>query len=333
MPDVQALAALLIECLDDEVLDLLREDPFEAIPLAEPSVTISRRFQVDGLCSVDGLYDEATRHITVLEALSPRRTKFTALHEFGHDQARHSGPVARALAIPLEASRRLEERIADAFAAAILVPDRVVDEVLNGRQPTAVDVTAVFRHDGVGGSREAVCVKVAHRMRGNGYVLVAQDGAILFSVTVGTAYTVARGSQQEEGHLLERAATHGTATQPDVRLRHQSGAVTGRYAGQAVFDDGYVFAVLTDSTMPPWGGWLAPRDERPDAPEMYCEDCDEVVEAWKRCDTDGRHRTCGICSWCACRAARRKVPERRCAGCDLMKRVDLFDGDLCRDCV
>lgn len=124
MPDARTLARVLCETLDPDELEILREDPFEAIPLIECDVTIKLvAYEPGEGCSVEGVYYEPTRSITVQAARSPRRTRFTAIHEFGHDRCRHVMEVARHLAAFSEAaSRREEERIADAFAGAVLIP-------------------------------------------------------------------------------------------------------------------------------------------------------------------------------------------------------------------
>ena len=338
MTSTGELATILCEGLDDHDRELLREDPFEAIPLVEPAVTIRivESGEASG-CSVEGLYHEETRLITVQRALSRRRTNFTALDEFGHHRARHHPHVARVLAnMPTDAGRRLEERVADSFAARVLVPDSAVEDVLEGRAPSAHDVAALFRHMDVGGSREACCVRIAHQMTGAGYVLLCEAGAIRFCATVGSAYTVRRGTQQGGDHLVSRAQTSGSARSDHVRLRHPSGGETPEFSGQAVREGAYVFAVLTDATSPPWGGWMPPRGSSarmPNAPEIYCADCREISEAWQRCDTDAGHRVCSTCGWCECRTPKTKIAEKQCDTCFTTKRIDLFpdDGPTCID--
>lgn len=337
MPDTRTLARVLCETLDRDELELLREDPFEAIPLIEPEVTIELvAYEPGEGCSVEGLYHEPTRSITVQAARSPRRTRFTAIHEFGHDRSRHVIDVARHLtSFSGATSRREEERIADAFAGAVLIPDDVLAALLDGRQPTAHHLVELFHHTRAGGSREACCVRVAQRMRGEGYVVLAEGGAVRFCATVGGAFPIRRNTAQERVGLLARAATHGSATDVNARLQFPDGRLTREYAGQAVTDDLYTFAILTDSSSPPWGGWVPPRRAQGEAPEIFCQDCDEFTEAWQRCDTNGSHRVCSSCGWCECRAPKVKVPERVCQDCFIPKRFDLFPdgGDTCKDCI
>lgn len=335
-----SLAEVLCAGFDRDELDLLREDALEAIPIVVPDVTL-RIVDYDPSgddCGIEGQYDESTRTIRVQCASSRRRTWFTALHELGHDQARRHPEVARAIAqLSADAGRRFEEEVANSFAAAVLIPNEVLEEVMGDKAPTAVAVVELFRDDRVHGSREACCVRAAQRMSGAGYVVLAEGGVVRFCAVAGGAYRVARGAVQDPAHLLRRAAEHGRATDYHVTLRHASGHPTPAFAGQAVADGLYVFAVLTDATQLPWGDWLPPRDSRPadGAPEIWCEQCDEITEAWHRCDSDSRHRVCGVCGWCDCRAPKAKLKERTCNSCTLAKHVDLFDEhpEICRDCI
>jgi hypothetical protein len=337
MADSRTLARVLCDKLNADELDLLLEDPIEAIPLIDPAVSISLvSYEPGEGCSVEGLYHEATRSLTVQRAASRRRTRFTALHEFGHDRARHDKDVARYLASLGEvSSRKAEERVADAFAAAVLIPDSAVEEILSDKAPTAYDVVRLFQSDDVGGSREACCVRVSQKMGGEGYVVLAEGDVMRFCATVGGAYPIRRGASQAKVGLLHHAARRGAAKDPNTKLQFSDGRFTGVYAGQAVTDDIYTFAVLTDSTTPPWGGWIAPRLVEGEAPEIFCQECDDITEAWRRCTTNPSHRVCSNCGWCECHTPRVKVPEKICGTCQLSKRVDLFpeNGATCRDCL
>jgi hypothetical protein len=238
-------------------------------------------------------------------------------------------------ALQADASRRAEERVADAFAAAVLIPDGAVDEVLNGSAPTAQHLVDLFHRSDVAGSREACCVRIAQRMTGNGYVILAEGNRLRFCAVVGSAYAIRRGTEQPGVGLLRIATEQGTSTDPNTKLQFPDGRFTGEYAGHSVADGLYTFAVLTDSSTPPWGGWIAPRRSEGEAPEIFCLECDEVTEAWQRCDTNSAHRVCSVCGWCECHTPRVRVAERRCDVCTVLKRVDLFPdgGSTCRDCL
>lgn len=342
MADARALAEILAAGFSADQRAALAEDPFEAIPtLADLRIELREGGgAASSTCSVEGLYLEDGR-ITVMRARSRRRTKFTALHEFGHHLARNTTDTVRALASAYRVSdrhsRNLEERIADAFAAEILVPAADAAALLDGRDPTAGDVRDLFLLSE--GSREACCVRMAQLMRANGYVILAEGNVVLFCALAGDAFPLRRGLVQDEEHLLGRASRGGEARMDQVRMRHASGVQTRQYGGHAITsDDGYTYAVLTDSTHPPWGDWRTPGDERPAGIDMECDGCGEEVEAWKRCTTCGGP-VCprSECGWCSCEAPRRRrVTRKRCEGdCQLMKRFDLFPpgSDICVDCI
>ena len=336
MAEAERLAQLLCEALTESELVRLRDDPIGAIPEVVPGVQIQLAASVDGFdCSVPGRYVRANRHISVESSTSARRTKFTALHELGHDQAQRHGGVALRLAQLRDAGLRLEEKIADAFAAMILIPALAVDEVLGQRAPTAHDVVKLFEHDEVSGSREACCVRIAQRMSGNGYVLLCQENLILFCAPVGSEIRIRRRTPQDDGHLITRAATGRAHTDNYVRLRHATGTFTPEFSGQAVAAGGYVFAVLTDASTLPWGGFRLPRTgdaARPQLPEIWCEDCDDACDAGRRCDRDRSHWVCGRCGWCECRRPL-PVAEKTCTECWQIKAAHLFPdgGDVCEE--
>jgi hypothetical protein len=336
------LAEALAAGFSAEQRAALVDDPFTAIPeLAGLTVDVRDSSRAaSSTCSVEGLYLEDGR-ITVMRAMSPRRTKFTALHEFGHHLARNTAETVRELAsayrVSDRQSRTLEERIADAFAAELLVPSADAAELLEGRSPTAGDVRDLFVV--CEGSREACCVRMAQYMRANGYIMLAEGQSVRFCAVVGDAFPVRRGVVQDDDHLLARASRTGEAQMEQVRMRHASGVQTREYGGHAVVaDDGYTYAVLTDSTKPPWGGWRLPGDQRPAGIEMECDGCGHEVEAWKRCSTC-RGPVCPRqeCGWCSCESPRRtRVAMKRCeGGCQLTKRFDLFPpgSDICVDCI
>lgn len=67
-----------------------------------------------------------------------------------------------------DGGKEAEERVCDAFAGAILIPDTTVDEILAGRQPEAGDLPELFAQSN--GSREACSVRLSERIRSLGYV-------------------------------------------------------------------------------------------------------------------------------------------------------------------
>jgi Zn-dependent peptidase ImmA (M78 family) len=122
-----------VHAVHREQREWLATNPAEAIPaLTDLTVEICEPEEFGtSNCSAEGLYFSRRRHITAMRT-GPRRTKFTLLHELGHDHARRTDQTAEALAGMGALSARFEERIADAFAAEILVPSADVEALLDG---------------------------------------------------------------------------------------------------------------------------------------------------------------------------------------------------------
>jgi hypothetical protein len=334
--DPRTLGESLCEPYDDEQRVWLAADPVAAISsLTDLTIKVCEPEDFgQSNCSVEGLYFERQRRITVMRT-GARRTKFTLLHELGHDRARHTDSTAEVLAtIPAGSTRKFEERIADSFAAELLVPNAVADALLEGRPPTAGDVADLC--DLVEGSMEACCVRMVQRLGAGGCVILAEGSVVRFCAVTGDAFRIRRETDQGQDHLLAAASRHGSAVADQVRLWHPSGVGTREYGGQAVSRDGFVFGVFTEATTPPWGGWRAPGDPNPVGVEVLCGGCARDVIAWVRCDICGGMRCPREdCLWCSCLGPTRVVvAERRCESCFLLKRVDLFPaaGAICSDC-
>lgn len=332
------LAELLVAAFTNDERADLSDDPVTAIAtLTGLTVVVRPRSDfVDSSCSIEGLYMEDTQRIEIASAASPRRTKFTALHELGHHLVRRDQVTAKVLAdahkVKAEYSHRVEERIVDAFAAEILVPRVEAEVILNERAPTASDVNLLFEL--TSGSREACCVRAAQYMRRDGYVLLAEGRTVLFGATSGDAYPIRRGTLQDEDHLLDRAFRNGTARLDQVRMRHGTGLQSPEYGGDAMLANGYTFAVLTSSTELPWGGSRDPGDSNPKGFEFDCPRCGFNEHSWKRCPKCNEP-TCPICHWCSCDTRRQvRLAEKRCTACRLRFPASHFapDSEKCRDC-
>lgn len=270
--DPRALGERLCRRYSAEQRAWLAADPAQAIhALTDLTVEVFEPEEFGpSNCSVEGLYFGRQRRIAVMRT-GTRRTKFTMLHELGHDHARRMDKTAEILAgLTPQSTVRFEERIADAFAAEILVPTADVDALLEGRSPTASDVADLCEL--VEGSMEACCVRMAQHLGASGYVLLADGSVVRFCAVAGDAYRIRRGTDQGDDHLLAAAARQGSAAAEQVRLSHYSGVETRQYGGQAVSRDGLVFAVLTEATNPPWGGWRAPGDPSPVGVELLFGD-------------------------------------------------------------
>jgi Zn-dependent peptidase ImmA (M78 family) len=328
----KAQARHLVAALDPDVVGLLATKPAETV---EHRLGIRVVFRPEAAvrsgCSVAGSYEEGPPpRITVAMSASPGRRNFTILHELGHDRARNDPEVVDLLTAEPDGGGRLEEQIADAVAAELLLPDSLVDEVIGARGPTAAEVADLF--DRSQASREACCVRAAQRIVGAGYVMLAEGDTARFTATANTPYRVARGTSQGDDHLVARAARLGAA-RGEARIRFRSGAWSDPMHTDATARDGCVFAVFVAGR----AAWqpLSILSERPGPIEYqgFCGFCHDDFSTWERPCSDCGDPRCPNCGRCSCAAA---VPRgsRQCSKCQLVRPRHLFHGEstVCDDC-
>jgi hypothetical protein len=248
------LARLLLEDLDVRAPQL-REVAASTDPLApvlqELGITVSVATRVDAACSVAGSCDRAARSITVVQAVRPRM-RFTALHELGHllgDD--HNQFQTQLYKVSGTTRREVEEDACEAFAAALLLPNAVVDDILSGTGVTArgvINLVAAVPS----ASREACAVAAAQRLRAPGYVMLVDDaGAAVFAARSGDALPVARGTSQV-GSVLDPVLRTSLAVRDRGELLYRSGTRTpALHVDAAVDADGMRYVVgVTDQ--PDW---------------------------------------------------------------------------------
>src|SRR5688572_9533633 len=127
-----ATAPTVTECVR-QLLDIVA--PHRASLGSDTFATISNQFGVavterperrgaEG-CGVDGAYFPSPPRIVVAASESIRRRAFTALHELAHHLIRHNWSL-----FVLAARRSMEEKVCNEFAAEILAPQTLCDEIL-----------------------------------------------------------------------------------------------------------------------------------------------------------------------------------------------------------
>lgn len=308
-------ASRLVAQLDPDERDCLAEDPLVGLDLLGIRVRLRPASGIEGDCTVSGSYDAGPPEvITVVESRSIPRQFFTALHELGHRLSATDPDLHDAFDEESDGGRRLEEDVCDAVAAELLLPDARVDAYIGERGPTARGVLELF--DNTNASREACCVRAAQRLVGAGHVMLFRDGVARFTASAGTSFRVRRMTPQPEEHPLRRAGR--SSYQGEAPVRYASGGLSDRFFFDAVGDDdGYVFAVFTDSK-PAWVKGLAimnPGDVTSTG-EAFCPWCDT--------DFDGFGAPCPKCQgythrvpWCGkCSCEPERTPgEKQCTRC------------------
>lgn len=318
----------------------LLEDPTTAIQSLAGVEIVLVEESGDGDCSVAGGYrhDQVPPRIVVTRSASRARRRFTALHEYGHHLQQNDPELGGHLIDALH-GEELEEAACDVFASRILLPDGLVDEHIPARGPTANSVLALY---GTGrASRAACCVRAAERLGGAGaVVLLTPEGEVDFAVSR-VLYPPARGSDQSATAVVAAAmaAPEATVERERTRIRYSTGNLSDELYGQAAWVDGYIVAVLAESS-PGWRAFAPPRPgtaqyARPAAPPAWgygtcstCQDTFPMSESAGQCDACGEAR-CGK-GHCRCTAAR----ERLCPGCSLYLNKSQFapGAEQCRGC-
>ncbi len=171
-------------------------------------------------------------------------------------------------------------------------------------------------------------------------MLLRPDGTVDFAVSRGLV-PPARGSDQSSTAIVKAAigAPDATVERDRTRIRYSTGGLSDELYGQAAWADGYIVAVLAESS-PGWRVFAPPRPgtgqyARPSGPPAWgygacstCQDTFPMSESTGHCGTCGEPR-CDK-GHCGCTAAR----ERLCPGCSLYLNRSQFDRDAeqCRSC-
>lgn len=310
----------------------IEADPWSAIP-ALHELQIEVVINLPGGCSIDGHYDRERRLIKVVDRWSDRRMAFTLLHELGHHLLRGDKSCVSHLASITNAKSRhpAEEAIADAFAAEVLIPTAVADEVLGGGIIRARSVAALFEQRPA--SRSACAVRASQACKGSGYVVVSAGDEIVHAAPFGQQqqFRVRRGTRQPGDSVLVLAAER-ERYQGLGRLTFPSGATTPfDFHVDAVTVDGFTFAIFSDQSFSTaWSPPTRPPVEH-QAPEVSCTHCGETAPSWRRCERCNAFACadCGSCPKCSFKKAKAKT--KYCPGCFQTRPIASFsDGaELC----
>ena len=298
--------------LDDR--DAFRRNPAAAIQAryASLGLVVSFRASTGNECDIDGSYNPAKGEIVCSGDASAARQRFTILHELAHAFAHTDAEFADWVVTLPDAGVLDEERVANAFAAEVLLPADLVAVHIPVSGPTARDVAALAAV--ADASREAVCVRAAQRMRGPGLVTLSTGSVIQFAAARALPFSVRRDSDQGPGSFHHRASGLTHCRQDHVQLRLPSGVLSSSLDADAfTADDGYTFAVLMEHSAP-WQTFTGTQTG-PDGFEIDCPDCDGVRTVYAaECPRCG-DRPCPD-HGCSCpRLQARTV--RRCVTCNI----------------
>lgn len=329
---LDALVDVLLAHVEPVATELI-QDPEDTIEAIFPPVRI--RALPDAWtsdeCSCDGFYaadiDPLRPWIVFDSSVTPRRRAHTLLHELGHHL------VATECCELLEDLDRIagdegnvqswEERLCHRFAARLLIPDALVDEVVG-------DATS-FRPEMVGelvsrgnASWESSAWRIGERLPPQTWiVLLREPGFIAFcagSFRRGESYWH-RGSRVQPGGALSLAFGANQRARPDV-FRYEMAYPVNCYTDSLKVHDELVVAMMSTHPSVRRVGQAFPREEPEPlwkVRDEVCPECgEEFAAGW--CDACSRRR-CQECGWCGCWVT---SEMRTCEGCWLERPAHAF---------
>jgi hypothetical protein len=232
-----------------------------------------------------------------------------------------------------EDSEEFEDAACDAFAANLLLPSTLVQQVVTDG-PTVESAVALFHRSKA--SRAAICVRLAEELRSPGTVAVLDsEGTVSFAASRGSIYPPARGSDQSANPLVAASLTESRADRviqrDDSRIHYSTGHTSNRLYGQIAWCDGLYIAVMVEYGAA-WKHFSPPQDGTAlSSSASRWEDCET-------CDTNFVVRS--TCSRCReprcprghCRCTR--AAERQCQQCFYLKPPSQFEdaSKVCIEC-
>lgn len=283
----------------------LGDNPEEAV-LGSPELSLEYDSSPRAGCSVFGFYRfriDAPATIVVHPSLTSARDSFTIVHEYGHHVQRQHGSWANLLySLPTGSRSKIEERVADAFAAEVLIPADTLSfdsGPLNARTLSSV-------HRSVRASRSAIAMRAVEvaPSNENGTVLVCDsDGVVIFARAAGDdVFTPARGqSQPGLARLYEAAARSGGHYSSEVRggLRAGSNWIQEDLQGDAALDYSGIYAFVILRSTQVYGREQTWELQEAECSNPACEfvfTVDASVVMCPRC----QEPQCPSCSTCTC---------------------------------
>lgn len=308
------LARVLVEhARSAAVVDLteLSREPRDALA-ADESVEV-RWVDAGSLppgCSIAATYNRSMSpaRISIAQDASAGRRRFSVLHEYAHHLRYQVPEVLTSLFEARGRSSAIEEKMSDAFASFVLIPEEVRLQAFEDGV-TAKSVVELIAASSA--SEEAVAVAAAEAMSEPGYVLLLNPaGQAVFAARSGDVYPVVRGTAQS-GDLL-RAATGGNV-RCLATIEQGGGVRTGELHIDSAPARSHVVVVAVDGR-PAWSpGFSLGRNHYSAPPDGWCVDCSKEFSNYQTCRFC-HEPVCPDCGDCGCES-RPVQGERTCEGC------------------
>jgi Zn-dependent peptidase ImmA (M78 family) len=326
-------ALRIVAAIEDQQRAVIATDPIAGIEslgytvVAEPALTSKRG--AGGWC--DGM--SFAEHNTVMYAPTPgsKKENFTLLHEVGHILVEQDDDALIWIADRDNPDVELE-RLCEEIAAALVVPEDLLKEVVGTGPLTGEDLKTLVARSAASGP--ACAIALSSRLSSGAVVIIDRvEAHVIHSALRGEELTVYPWKDNEvpPGHpLLSLEPGSGTTSKSywtDKWGRRQE------YYLSAVATEKRIYAILSISDL--WGvdrfhGGQAPP-EKSNAPRrtVRCACGYSGMAAGWPCETCG-HQYCPKCGDCDC--ARRARAQQPCSVCFCnAPPVDLKDG-VCSNC-
>jgi hypothetical protein len=321
------LVQLELERAAVSITDLCN-DPFRALE-SQSDLAVEYSDALPDDCSVFGYYRPSPATIYVHQSLSFERDNFTILHEFGHHvQRQHLEWADLWLALPDREGDRVNEKVADSFAAEILLPEHSVPFSLGTLQAKSIR----DGHTRSCASRQALVMRAVELSPDDERSVVAVsdlEGRVTFSLSTCDEPSPRRGAVQPglKSLILEAQQNDGWARgRLDGGIVAASGWAREDMVAEVAIDVSkrYAFVVIQ-----PESRYALPRWERVthECLNPVCEAVFESSDALSICGRCGQPK-CPQCGVCACEPAE----ARRCPDCNLELSVAEMSGVTKHEC-
>ena len=331
-------AALLAHVGRDAEADLQTEDPCAAVEMYFGPIgfqALPSRQLAHNDCSTDGYYDpylDPTRPwIIYAEDVHERRIRFTILHELGHHLL---ATAAAALLDDLDqlggspdGAIQAEEAVCHRFAGHLLVPDQAIQNTIGTDRVVPEHVRRL--HDSSGASWEAVAIRIAEAIPGQGAVVLLRDNTnVSFAAAspgLGSSWWP-RGSRIDPNGPLAHALSSRQTARPEI-YRYGLGYPKAMFCDTLPIHEQLAIGVL--STKPSDGSLSIIEEPEPAWKDRveFCEWHPGVERDVGWCDRCKGHR-CPECGRCGCN---KPAKNPLCPACGLLSPFRP-GASVCRDC-
>ena len=335
---IKSITAKLLDTLgSEERRDLQVEQPNVAVELYFAPIRLQplpARSIIAGDCSVDGFYDQhIDRQPWILYAddVHEHRVRFTIIHELGHHLfATRAAPLLDDidnLGNSPEEATRAEEVICHRFAGQILVPDEMLTDVIEGERVVPDHIRRL--HEMCDASWEAIAVRVAEAMPGQGAVVILRDTTTISFCASSPGLDRSwwpRGSPIDPNGPLAKALAFPQTAREET-YRHGLGYPKSLFCDTLPIHEHLAVAILSDKRSD--GGLSIIKEAEP-----LCKSRIEFCEWHPGVERDVgwcykcSGRRCPECHRCACI---HPMNNPLCPTCGLLKPFRP-GGTVCRDC-